>query len=93
MMPMPRNEVSYSWARSLGRSSFLIRRNPGRQGGWDQVDVPLLQGVGRTSMGVLEAVRAAKGKLDSLAERLPTEQDRPAHPASLTAPLSRTVAP
>ena len=80
-------------ASTFLRQGLELVENPGRQGGWDQVDVPLLQGVGRTSMGVLEAVRAAMGELDALAERLPSEQDRPAHPASLTAPLSRTVAP
>jgi SAM-dependent methyltransferase len=57
-------------ASTFLRQGLELVENPGRQGGWDQVDVPLLQGVGRTSMGVVEAVRAAEGELDSLAERL-----------------------
>jgi SAM-dependent methyltransferase len=45
-------------------------QNPGRAGGWDQVNVPLLQGIGRMSMSVCDAVLAAQQRLDGLGERL-----------------------
>lgn len=47
-----------------------LLRNPGRTGGWDQVDVPLLQGIGRMSMGVVSAVQAAAQAQPDLAARL-----------------------
>lgn len=53
----------------LAQGSELLR-NPGRTGGWDQVDVPLLQGVGRMSMGIAGAVQAAAATLPDLAARL-----------------------
>ena len=45
-------------------------RNPGRSGGWDQVDVGLLQGIGRMSMSVAAAVAVAARQVPGLAARL-----------------------
>ena len=45
-------------------------RNPGRSGGWDQVDVGLLQGIGRMSMSVAAAVAVAARQMPGLAARL-----------------------
>jgi SAM-dependent methyltransferase len=47
-----------------------LLRNPGRTGGWDQVDVGLLQGIGRMSMSVAGAIRAAAQAQPNLAEQL-----------------------
>lgn len=68
--------VTAEAAPALGLAqSFLAQgaellRNPGRTGGWDQVDVPLLQGMGRMSMGIAGAVQAAAATLPDLAVRL-----------------------
>lgn len=53
----------------LAQGAELLR-NPGRTGGWDQVDVPLLQGIGRMSMGIVSAVQAAAARRPDLAARL-----------------------
>ena len=50
-----------------------LLRNPGRTGGWDQVDVGLLQGIGRMSMSVAGAIRAAAQVQPGLAEQLSGE--------------------
>jgi hypothetical protein len=50
-----------------------LLRNPGRTGGWDQVDVGLLQGIGRMSMSVAGAIRAAAKEQPTLAEQLTGE--------------------
>ena len=47
--------------------------NPGRIGDWDQVDEAILQGVGRLSMAITDAFRAATESLDGLGERLGTQ--------------------
>jgi hypothetical protein len=57
-------------ARTFRQQGVELVENPGRQGAWDQVNVSLLQSVGRTSMGVVEALRAAECQLDSLHSRL-----------------------
>ena len=53
----------------LAQGTELLR-NPGRTGGWDQVDVPLLQGIGRMSMSVATAVQAAGAAIPELGEQL-----------------------
>jgi SAM-dependent methyltransferase len=57
-------------ARAFLRQGAELVDNPGRSGGWDQVDVPLLQSIGRMSMAVSDAIRAAEERLDGLGERL-----------------------
>lgn len=57
-------------ARAFLRQGAELIDNPGRSGGWDQVDVPLLQSIGRMSMAVSDAIRAAEERLDGLGERL-----------------------
>ena len=47
-----------------------LLRNPGRTGGWDQVDLGLLQGIGRMSMSVAGAIQAAAQAQPALAEQL-----------------------
>jgi SAM-dependent methyltransferase len=57
-------------ARTFLRQASELVENPGRSGGWDQVDVPLLQSVGRLSMGISAAVLAAERRLPDLRDRL-----------------------
>ena len=57
-------------ARTFLRQAAELVENPGRSGGWDQVDVPLLQSVGRLSMGISGAVQAAERRLPDLGDRL-----------------------
>ncbi|MGY1813385.1 SAM-dependent methyltransferase [Blastococcus sp. SYSU D00820] len=58
--------------RTFLRQAAELVDNPGRAGGWDQVDVPLLQSIGRMSMGIADAVRAAEALLPGLGRRLAT---------------------
>jgi|GEM_PF-1112858 len=53
----------------LSQADELVK-NPGRQGGWEQVDVPLLQSIGRGSMSIAGAIRAAEDALGSLGATL-----------------------
>ena len=57
-------------ARTFLRQATELVENPGRSGGWDQVDVPLLQSVGRLSMGISAALLAAERRLPDLGDRL-----------------------
>ncbi len=57
-------------ARTFLRQASELVENPGRSGGWDQVDVPLLQSMGRLSMGISAAVLAAESRLPDLRGRL-----------------------
>ncbi len=52
------------------RQAAELIENPGRSGRWDQVDVPLLQSIGRLSMAISDAVRIAEGELPELGQRL-----------------------
>ena len=56
--------------RTFLRQAAELVDNPGRSGGWDQVDIPLLQSMGRLSMGVAGAVQAAERRLPDLGDRL-----------------------
>jgi 2-polyprenyl-3-methyl-5-hydroxy-6-metoxy-1,4-benzoquinol methylase len=57
-------------ARTFLRQAAELVENPGRAGAWDQVDPPLLQSIGRLSMGIVSAVDAATATLPGLAEGL-----------------------
>jgi SAM-dependent methyltransferase len=57
-------------ARTFLRQGAELIENPGRSGAWDQVDVPLLQSIGRLSMGIVDAVAAAGRELDGLGAAL-----------------------
>jgi SAM-dependent methyltransferase len=57
-------------ARAVLRQATDLIEDPGRAGGWDRVDVPLLQSTGRMSMGVADAVLAAADRLPGLGGRL-----------------------
>lgn len=59
-------------ARTFLRQGAELIENPGRSGAWDQVDVPLLQSIGRLSMGIADAVAAAGRELDGLSAALDT---------------------
>ncbi len=52
------------------RQAAELIDNPGRSGGWDQVDIALLQSIGRLSGAIADAVVVAEGHLDGLAEGL-----------------------
>jgi SAM-dependent methyltransferase len=58
----------------LARTTLLqaaeLVENPGRSGAWDTVDVPLLQSIGRLSIGVADAIGRAGTQLPDLGERL-----------------------
>ncbi len=53
-------------ARTFLRQAAELVENPGRAGAWDQVDPPLLQSIGRLSMGIADAVRSAEDTLPGL---------------------------
>jgi SAM-dependent methyltransferase len=55
---------------ALLRQAAELVENPGRSGSWEQVDEGLLQGYGRLSAAIVDAVQAAEGQLDGLRERL-----------------------
>jgi SAM-dependent methyltransferase len=56
--------------RALLRQAVELVENPGRRAAWDQVDEGLLQGMGRLSMAIVGAFRAAESTLGGLGERL-----------------------
>jgi hypothetical protein len=53
----PESAPALGLAQTFFAQGAELLRNPGRSGGWDQVDAGLLQGIGRMSMSV--AVRSA----------------------------------
>ena len=57
-------------ARTFLRQAAELVENPGRSGGWDQVDVPLLQSIGRLSMAISGAIAVAGQLLPDLGQRL-----------------------
>jgi 2-polyprenyl-3-methyl-5-hydroxy-6-metoxy-1,4-benzoquinol methylase len=57
-------------ARTWLRQAVDLVDDPGRTGRWDRVDERLLQSIGRLSMGIAGAVRAAEPVLPGLAEAL-----------------------
>jgi SAM-dependent methyltransferase len=57
-------------ARTVLRQAAELVDDPGRAGSWDRVDPPLLQSIGRLSMGVAGAIDAAATTLPGLAEAL-----------------------
>ncbi len=63
-------------ARAFLRQAIELVDNPGRSGAWDQVDVPMLQSIGRLSMGIAGAVRVAQGVVPQLDERLTSPRPR-----------------
>jgi SAM-dependent methyltransferase len=56
--------------RAFLRQATELVENPGRTGDWDQVDEAILQGVGRLSMAITTAFRAASETLPGFGERL-----------------------
>ncbi|MGY1621026.1 SAM-dependent methyltransferase [Geodermatophilus sp. SYSU D00965] len=67
--PVPAAQV-VGLARTWLRQAVDLVDDPGRSGGWDRVDERLLQSIGRLSMGIAGAVRAAEPALPGLAEAL-----------------------
>lgn len=57
-------------AQTVFAQGAELLANPGRSGAWDQVDMSLLQGIGRLSMSVAAAVAVAADQTPRLAERL-----------------------
>jgi len=57
-------------ARTFLRQAEELIDNPGRSGGWEQVDIPLLQSIGRLSMAISGAVLTAERRLPDLGGRL-----------------------
>ncbi|MDQ6929049.1 MAG: class I SAM-dependent methyltransferase [Candidatus Eremiobacteraeota bacterium] len=58
------------FVRAFLRLASDLVENPGRSGGWTQVDEALLQGIGRGSMSIADAVRVAENTLPGLGGRL-----------------------
>lgn len=56
--------------RAFLRQAIDLVEHPGRAGGWDEVDEPLLQGMGRLSGAITEAFRVAEDRLDGFGDRL-----------------------
>jgi 2-polyprenyl-3-methyl-5-hydroxy-6-metoxy-1,4-benzoquinol methylase len=59
-------------ARSLLRLSSDVAEHPDRIGQWTHTDDVILQGMGRMSMAIVDAVSTAAGVLPALGERLTT---------------------
>lgn len=57
-------------ARAFLRQAAELIENPGRSGGWEQVDVPLLQSIGRLSMAISGAILTAERLLPDLGTQL-----------------------
>lgn len=57
-------------AKSFLRQAVDLVDHPGHAGGWDHVDEEMLQGIGRLSMAITDAFRAAGPELSGLADRL-----------------------
>ena len=66
----PESAPALGLAQTFFAQGAELLRNPGRSGGWDQVDAGLLQGIGRMSMSVAGAIRAASEGEPALAEQL-----------------------
>lgn len=58
------------FVRAFLRLAADLVENPGRSGSWTNADEALLQGIGRGSMSIRDAVRAAENTLAGLGERL-----------------------
>ncbi|MEA3185615.1 MAG: hypothetical protein QOJ74_2092 [Ilumatobacteraceae bacterium] len=56
--------------RAFIRQSTELIENPGRIGDWNQVDEAVLQGVGRLSMAIVDAFKAAAESLPGFGQRL-----------------------
>ena len=69
----PESAPALGLAQTFFAQGAELLRNPGRTGGWDQVDVGLLQGIGRMSMSVAGAITAAAQVQPGLAEQLSGE--------------------
>lgn len=63
-------------ARTFLRQAAELIENPGRSGGWDHVDVPLLQSIGRLSMAISGAVLATERQLADFGAVLGAEDAR-----------------
>ena len=63
-------------ARTFLRQASELVENPGRSGGWDQLDVPLLQAIGRMSGAIADAVVIAANTLDGLGASLASQGSR-----------------
>ena len=62
------------YTRAFLRLAADLVENPGRSGAWNQTDEALLQGIGRGSMSVAEAIGVAESTLDGLGDRLAAPQ-------------------
>jgi 2-polyprenyl-3-methyl-5-hydroxy-6-metoxy-1,4-benzoquinol methylase len=69
-VPGPGAPAVVGLARTFLRQAAELIEDPGRSGGWDRVDVPLLQSIGRLSMGVADALRAAEERLPEFGRRM-----------------------
>jgi predicted O-methyltransferase YrrM len=70
--PVPAQAVVGMVRAWLHQATELVD-DPGRAGTWDRVDPALLQGLGRLSLSVADAVRVAADRLDGLAGALATD--------------------
>ncbi len=66
----PAGQSIVGMVRAFLRQATDLVDNPGRIGDWDHVDEAVLQGVGRLSMAITNAFRAATDSLEGLGERL-----------------------
>ena len=64
------SEAVVGMARSFLRQATDLIEHPARSNTWDHVDEALLQGIGRLSMAITDAFRAAENLLPGLNERL-----------------------
>jgi SAM-dependent methyltransferase len=68
--PGPSTTAIVGMTRAFLRQAIDLVDNPDRTGAWDQVDPPLLDGLGRLSMAIVDAFRVATNHLDGLAGAL-----------------------
>lgn len=66
----PEAAAALGLAQTFFAQGAELLHNPGRSGGWEQVDEPLLQGIGRMSMSIAAAIQVAAGATPGLAAAL-----------------------
>lgn len=68
--PDPTAPSVVGMARAFLRQAIDLVESPGRVGAWGELDVALLQGMGRLSMAIADAVGVAEADLPGLGEAL-----------------------
>jgi SAM-dependent methyltransferase len=70
VQPGPSADAIVGMTRAFLQQAVDLVDNPDRAGAWDQADEPLLNGLGRLSMAIVDAFRVATNELEGLAAAL-----------------------